>query len=398
MDRSCLLVDLDQDGLADQWQEMVSSVEFPLPIKYVIQEEVEPMIETGTVVMMIMYSSKCDSRSACDLLELFRGRVGPIPHFQGIICSDPEPYFLTDVFEFGIEQFIDEGAWVQEVAAQARDVLATLDDEDSSEAKVIKLSLSIARGDQGGIAEAESALGDSHEYDYLAAYSKASALQAIGKFGEAADVFRSAGNMNKYFRPAKSKLGENLMVIGKTDEAIGIFERLDKSNPRDPERKSNLAAAYIEKGDYEKAEQLLEEARALNPDHPKIKEAEAQKLLATGKAGQAFKMMDHLEEVGPFLAAKLNEMGIKLSQSGKGKSALALYQKAHKVVRRELRYKVSMNAALACYRLKDYKLAMKYLVRTEKEYGSKLEKVEKIRAACKAALAKKKKASSKEAS
>ena len=58
------------------------------------------------------------------------------------------------------------------------------------------------------------------------------------------------------------------------------------------------------------------------------------------------------------------------------------------MVRKELRYKVSMNAALACYRLKDFKMALKYLVRTEKEYGRKLEKVDKIRKACKASLAK----------
>lgn len=396
MDSICLLVDVDQENLADNWEDLTGEVSFPLPLKYVVPEEVEPMISTGSVVMMVMHSVKGDSKQILDLLETFRSKVGPLPHFQGIVCSEPSPHFLTDVFEYGLEHFLDENNWPEEVAAQARDVLSILNDESSSEAKVIKLSRSIANGDQGGIAEAESALGDSHEYDYLAAYSKASALQAIGKFNEAADVYRKAGKMNKYFRPAKSKLGENLMVVGKTDEAIQIFEKLEKLNPRDAERKSNLAAAYIEKGDFEKADELLSLARKLNPHHPKIKEAEAQKLLATGKAGEAFKMMDHLEEVGPFLAAKLNEMGIKLSQTGKGKSALALYQKAHKVVRKELRYKVSMNAALACYRLKDFKLALKYLVRTEKEYGRKLEKVDKIRKACKTALAKM--ASKKEAS
>lgn len=80
----------------------------------------------------------------------------------------------------------------------------------------------------------------------------------------------------------------------------------------------------------------------------------------------------------------------KLSQAGKGKSALALYTKAHKVVRPELRYKISMNAALACYRLADFDAALAWLDRCEKEYGSAYEKLVKIR---KAVLAAKKKGS-----
>ncbi len=393
MDRICLLVDLNLDGLKEKWPELTESVNFPLAISYATAEEVDQMLLTGTVVMMVVFCRASDkSNEVAKLLELFRQRVGPLAHFQAIVCSEPEPNFLADVFEFGIENFVSEEFWPRDIAAQAREVVRILDDENSSEKKIIHLSVSIAKGDQGGIAEAEKGLGDAHEYDYLAAYSKAQALQAIGNFEEAASVFRNAGTMNKHFRPADSKLGENLMVLGRVDEAIKIFEKLEKGNARSAERKATLASAYTEKGDHEKAAALMKEAQALNPSHPKIKETQAQILLATGKAGEAFKMMDQLEEVGPFLAAKLNEMGIKLSQSGKGKSALALYQKAHKVVKKELRYKVSMNAALACYRLNDFNMALKYLARTEKEYGRSLDKVDKIRKACRASLAKDKKA------
>jgi hypothetical protein len=82
-------------------------------------------------------------------------------------------------------------------------------------------------------------------------------------------------------------------------------------------------------------------------------------------------------------------MGIKLSQANKGKSALALYQKAHTIVKKELRYKVSLNAALACYRLEDFATALKYLDRCEREYGGILDKAAKIRNACKASMKKK---------
>jgi len=89
--------------------------------------------------------------------------------------------------------------------------------------------------------------------------------------------------------------------------------------------------------------------------------------------------MDQMSNVGPFFAAKLNDMGIKLSQAGKGKSALALYQKAHKVVRADLKYKISLNAALACRRLGEYDMGLKYVARCAKEYGSMYPKLAKIK-------------------
>jgi hypothetical protein len=116
-----------------------------------------------------------------------------------------------------------------------------------------------------------------------------------------------------------------------------------------------------------------------------VLEARAQVLLCTGKIGEAFKLMDDMSEVGPFFAAKMNELGIQLSQAGKGKSALALYQKAHKIVRPELRYKISLNAALACRRLKAWDLALKYLTRCQKEYGASFSKIDKIRESIEAA-------------
>ena len=85
-----------------------------------------------------------------------------------------------------------------------------------------------------------------------------------------------------------------------------------------------------------------------------------------------------MENVGPFFASKLNEIGVKLSQAGKGPSALALYQKAHKVVKPELRYKISLNAALACRRSEDFDKALTFVKRCREEYGQNFEKLEKI--------------------
>jgi tetratricopeptide (TPR) repeat protein len=86
-----------------------------------------------------------------------------------------------------------------------------------------------------------------------------------------------------------------------------------------------------------------------------------------------------MKDVGPYFAAKLNDLGIKLSQAGKGKSALSLYNKAHKVVRPELKYKISLNSALACRKLGEYEAGLKYVARCAKEFGSMYPKLQKIK-------------------
>jgi tetratricopeptide (TPR) repeat protein len=385
MDRVCLLVDIDLQGLDQTWADQAEGHSYPLTLSYVTMDEVRPMFETGSVGAMIIFAEKSHA-DVMSCLELFKKYVGPLAEFQAIVSSDPDPEFMSEVFEYGIEKFILPENWAQEVETLCEHVAARLSDRDGIESKAIKLNHSIVYGDQSQINQSQTDLGDAHSWDYVAAYVKANALQAVGKFNEAAEAFRSSQNMNKMFRQASSGLGESLLVLGKVDEAIEILERLEKQNPRHVERKAHLATAYMEKGDKAKVEALLAEAEAIDPNHPRLLEARAEILLVEGKVGEAFKMMDSLHDVGPFFAAKLNEMGIKLSQQGKGKSAMALYKKAHKIVRHELQYKISLNAALACYRMGEYQIALQYLSRTEKEFGGRYEKVDKIRGAIKKIL------------
>lgn len=387
MEWTCLVVDLGNNNLADTWDGTVNGKPFAFNVSVVNAAEASAVLESGLAVAMVLHSPSDDQRAQImDLFELFRRKVGPLPQFQAIVSSEPDPQLLNDVFEYGLENFFSEETWKEELFALCARAADTLQDTSSSEHRVIQLSRSIAKGDKGGVAEAEKALDDASNYDYLAAYSKAHALQAVGKFEEAAHAFRASGQLNKLFRPADTGLGENLLVLGKTDEAIAVFEKLDRMNGRSVDRKATLAVAYLEKGDVAKAQSYWKEAARIAPGHPRVAEAKAQMLLVSGKVNEAFEMMGDLKDVGPFFATKLNEMGIKLSQAGKGKSAIALYQRAHKIVRKELRYKISLNAALACYRMREFENALKYLARCEQEYGRKLEKVEKIRSACEGAL------------
>ncbi len=387
MERICILLDLNAQGLDESWSELVSDQNYALKLNYISIEELAPMLETGTVVAMLIFAEKSGPQVA-NSLNLFRKYVGPLPGFQAIVAEDPDPFLISQAFEYGVEQFLTQVEWPLQLVGLTETIAALADDKDSIEAKTLRLNWSIVYGDQGQILQSKEALVEAASYDYVAAYAKAHALQAVGQFGEAIEAFRASEKLNKTFRPASTGLGESLLVMGKVDEAIAIFEKLERQNNKSVERKTSLATAYVEKGEKGKSDEMLRQAEDLSPGHPRILEARAEILLAEGKVAEAFKMMDDLQDVGPSFAARLNEMGIKLSQQGKGKNALALYKKAHKIVRHELRYKISLNAALACYRLTEYQVALQYLARCEKEFGGVYEKVEKVRQAIKKILAK----------
>ena len=70
-----------------------------------------------------------------------------------------------------------------------------------------------------------------------------------------------------------------------------------------------------------------------------------------------------------FYLQKINDVGIQLSADKQGDLALKLYDKAHPHVVRELRYKVSLNAAIAAYKNTRFDLAIKYANTCEKELG-----------------------------
>lgn len=378
---TCLLVDLTGSDLADTWRAKTEGLDVAANISCVSSvEEAQMMLNSGSVLVQILFANDY-SGDVQTLLRTFQSNIGCIAEFQAIVCDEPHPVFMAGAFEFGIEQFIASTTWPAEVAAVLRNAVALVGDPTTAEAKTVTLSRSIRSADQNAIQRAAKELGSLVEYDYRAAYAKGKAAEATGDYQSAVDAYSQSRDMNKMFRLSSASLGESLLVTGKVDEALAVFKSLEKTNPYDVERKANIAAAYVEKGDFEAAQRYVDAATKLAPNNSRVLEARAQVLLCTGKVGDAFKLMDDMSEVGPFFAAKLNELGIKLSQAGKGKSALALYQKAHKIVRPELRYKISLNAALACRRLKAWDMALKYVTRCAKEYGSNFPKLEKIRAA-----------------
>jgi tetratricopeptide (TPR) repeat protein len=378
---NCLIVDLDSPNRQDTWQAEVQGQDFGCELMYVTSPvEAQACLGTGSVLTMALFAQE-STPDVQALLKGFQTHVGCLADFQIIICDEPDPKFIASVFEKGIEQFISVKDWGYQLAQITKRAIELVSDPTTPESKTMSLMKAIRSADQQTIQSTAQELKEIAEYDYRAAFAQGKAAEASGDFDLAIDAYKNASAMNKLFRPSTSSLGESLLVSGRIDEALEIFKKLEKTNPYDVDRKANIAAAYIEKGDFENAQKYVDAANGLAPSSSRVLEVKAQVLLCTGKINDAFKLLDDMSEVGPFFAAKLNELGIQLSQAGKGKSALALYQKAHKIVRSELKYKISLNAALACRRLKSWDMALKYLARCQKEYGAPFPKLEKLREA-----------------
>lgn len=213
------------------------------------------------------------------LLDTFQEKVGSLPEFQAIICDEPSPRFLIDVFEYGVEQFISFDGWAAETAELLKSSVSVLADTDSSESKTIAMQQNINRADKSKIQALDKDLEEVARFDYRVAFIRGKAAEAQGNYEKAAEAFKVAKSMNEMYRPSSNRLSESLLVTGQVDEAISVLENLERSNKRYALRKATLSTAYMVKGDLHKAEELLKEATSLFPNHSKVKEAQAQLLL-----------------------------------------------------------------------------------------------------------------------
>ena len=337
-------------------------------------------LSSGTVVAVAVASAPGEPLRRC--LRAFLAHVGIFPDLAVIIDADPDAEMGATAFALGFDTFVAPSMLDMAFTTLARRANFILSaPPNSDEARQWRLARSLRETDQAAIRAALEGLGPVGGYEACAAFMRAKAMEAIGDYMGAVAAYEAAAKLDSYFRPASISWGESLLMIGKVDIALALFQDLLRSDPFDPEIRALLASAWIEKNDVPAAIEHVDAATNRAPNNSRVLEAQAQVLLCTGKVGEAFKLMDGMSEVGPFFAAKLNDLGIRLSQSGKGKSALALYQKAHRIVRPELRYKVSLNAALACRRLSEWDLSLRYLERCEQEYGGRFPKLDKIREA-----------------
>ena len=169
----CLIVDLNgSTDLPDTLEERTQNIEFAYPISYTQFDGAIEYIEfaypisytqfdgaieilgSGNVVMMVIFAEE-SSDNLFTILNEFKNKVGAIGAFQGIVCDEPDPQFMTEVFDYGVEQFLSKESWPEEIEALCNSVHEVLEDTESSEAMTIKLNQSIIKGDQSAIAQVE---------------------------------------------------------------------------------------------------------------------------------------------------------------------------------------------------------------------------------------------------
>ena len=90
MEKVCLLVDFDDSGLAEDWQEKVYSFDLMLEVNYCTSEEVFPMLSSGGVVGLVIFSQK-PRQDIFEVLDEFKKNIGAFPSFQAVVCDEPDP-------------------------------------------------------------------------------------------------------------------------------------------------------------------------------------------------------------------------------------------------------------------------------------------------------------------
>lgn len=311
-------------------------------------------------------------------LELCFLSFGPSGLVQ-MINPEPNAYLQSIAYEYGFDHFLPYEDLGQNLDRACLWAASRFGDDANSAAFIASGFKSIRSLGQKDILASAERLRPFASYDFAAAYAFGKHQEALGAFAEAELAYRRSLELNHTFRPASMALAECLLVLSKSDESLKILSELEQADDTCLVRKALLAATYAERKNLDEANRYADESAKLSALDPRSLEAKAHVFFASGSVEEALGVMTSLKNVGPFFTAKLNELGISLSQGGKGAVALTLYEKAHGIVRPELKFKISLNAALAAHRAGDGAKAMELLSRCEKEYGGTFAKLEKIR-------------------
>jgi tetratricopeptide (TPR) repeat protein len=313
--------------------------------------------------------------------------VGSLPDSTLIVCDRPKPQFISEAFEYGIDLF---SSW--SLAAPTTTKLLDRSARGLASPAFANNAVNLATrairlGDQAKMKVTLKALNRYASFDVNAAYTEGRVLEATGALLPAIAAYEQAIKLDPFHRPALMSYAECLLVSGRIDQALSVLMNLELASDCFAPRKAFLAMIKADQGDHDAAKRYLGEAIAIAPNASRTIEARVVVSLKAGHLDEALKLTDQISDAGIYFTASLNHFGITLSQSGKGDDALKLYEKAHLIVRPELRYKISLNAALAAYRLNKAQRALQLIVRCEAEFGGAFEKSTTIRQALLKSLA-----------
>lgn len=371
-----------------QWQILIVNLDkeikiekkcnFSLPTIYVDNlSEAQFYMNTGDIVFLCLFAKKYTYEIEIIILD-FMKNCAYLPDHILIVCDSFVSNFLINTYEYYIEQYSSVDLWHIHVDEKIKNILPELRNFSSPTSKLIQLGRNILTGQNSSIETSLNKILDEKEWNYIICFNCARAYAALAKWQKSLDLCESLLNKNKFFRPAFTLMAEVYLAIGNFQQAISIFEKLERNNDKCLKRKIDLSIAYREIHNSQKADQLYGEAKHIAESAPKVIEAQAYMLLIKGNYEESIKLMDGLDEIEPFFAEKINEIGIELAKSRQLKISLTLYAKAHQLARENLKFKFSLNSAIACWRANQYNEALHYLNRCRIEYGGSFAALEKI--------------------
>ncbi|MDD9950080.1 MAG: tetratricopeptide repeat protein [Zetaproteobacteria bacterium] len=377
MNRACLCIHLSaEDGHLAELSFDVPSLQGKTHVTN-SKERALAYIEDEQLVALIIFAHTW-TPEIDSILNHFQQRITFDPENIFVVSIEEDPTVMKGCFEYGIDQLFSQENWKESIPSILENELIAHLEADPLQEKIHSVGNALHSADQALLTSLSEDLKEAAKYNYVAALARGKCLEATGSYEDAEDSFKSGEKLNRTFVPAVQGLCETLILLGKADEAIPRLEKLEKMNKNSFNRKVLLAQAHIKTGDLQTAKSYLDQAASIAPNDPKLKEAEVAYLIGENQIGAAMKVLDETNNIGHFLASRLNEIGVKFSQSGKSDKALTVYKKAHRAVRKELKHKISLNAGIACYRAKQYENAMKYLKRSKAEYGSAYPKLLRV--------------------
>ena len=374
----CLFVDLSGSFVAGQWRQSTDRIRLGMDLKfaYNAEEAMDYIYKLPVAVLVIATSS--NGKDLGVVLRGFQHMVGCFTDFQAIVTDDPTPQDLSNYYEYGIDKVFNKQDWQEDVKRLILDTVVALNDPECLEAKALIITSQIKNSRNIDVAAAEAHLGQ-EDVDHRSAFTRGSLRERAGDYDGATVAFSKSRQLNRRFLPASSKLAETFLILGRVDEAIEIFEELESVNPNHAERKATLATAHMAKGNTAKAQQLMNEAAALNPDNAQLIVAQGIAALDKKEYKLAMRLLSGQRNLGTYIVQKLNNVGIELARGNRIEDALQLYEMTIQIVEPNLRYKIDMNAALACYKAGQFQAALEFLEKCEKDYGGSFDKLERVR-------------------
>lgn len=378
----------NQLALSDEWKK-ASIVQKQVGFKFARSGEAACEIIIHQPVVAIAIYSHTFNSSVANIVQVFHKNSGYLQDFQMIINDQPDPWFMANALEYGIDRYCAEKDWVQEVKLWSEEVTGILLNKSRPELSIFQLTKALLSGDETAIETAMSNLNQYSLEDPQAAYARGLFQMSTNRVQQAINSLQKASSTSRFFRTASLAYAQILVTSGQSEQAIEILERLEKTNPKFAPIFLNLVAAYSSIGNLEKARIALAQLNQCEMETDNAIALATMRLhLAEDRIDEAIAIIPHITSMSQQDITFLIKCGLSFTKKNLQGVASKLYRQAHKTAPESEKYRVSLNAALSAYYFKEFDLALMYLSRGKTEKGSDENEVSSIENAIRSAMLK----------